>query len=52
MGVAGCTSGREQVERGWADDLAFASQVDVSRCVPLLVDGVFVDADAERSPSS
>jgi 2-phosphosulfolactate phosphatase len=50
--LAGCTSGREQVERGWADDLVFASQVDVSRCVPLLVDGVFVDADAERAPSS
>jgi 2-phosphosulfolactate phosphatase len=44
--LAGCVSGREQVERGWADDLAFASQVDASPCVPLLVDGRFVDVSA------
>ncbi len=44
--LAACSSGREQVERGWADDLAFASAFDASRCVPLLVDGRFVDATA------
>ena len=44
--LAGCSSGREQTARGWDADLAFASQVGVSRCVPLLVDGRFVDASA------
>jgi 2-phosphosulfolactate phosphatase len=42
--LAGCASGRQQVARGWADDLVFASQVDVSGCVPVLTDGRFVDA--------
>jgi len=44
--LAACSSGREQVERGWADDLAFASDVGASSCVPLLVDGRFLDATA------
>jgi 2-phosphosulfolactate phosphatase len=41
--LAGCASGRQQVARGWSDDLAFASEVDASRCVPVLSDGRFVD---------
>jgi len=44
--LAACSSGREQVERGWADDLAFAAAVGASACVPLLVDGAFTDATA------
>jgi 2-phosphosulfolactate phosphatase len=43
--VAASSSGREQVVRGWDDDLADATQVDVSRVVPVLRDGAFV---AER----
>ena len=33
--LAACSSGREQVERGWADDLRFASEVNASSCVPV-----------------
>lgn len=41
--LAACTSGREMVAREWVDDLAFASEVDVSATVPVLQDGAFVD---------
>jgi len=41
--LAACTSGREMVARAWADDLAYASEVDVSATVPVLQDGAFVD---------
>ena len=37
-------SGRELDERGWADDLAFACDLDASATVPVLVDGAFHDA--------
>ena len=43
--LSSCVSGRELAARGWDRDLEFASQVDVSDCVPLLRDG-FVDAVA------
>lgn len=39
--LAACASGRELRERGFANDLALASEVDVSACVPRLVDGAF-----------
>ncbi|MEO7573269.1 MAG: 2-phosphosulfolactate phosphatase [Acidimicrobiales bacterium] len=42
--LAACSSGREMVERDWADDLAYALEVDVSETVPVLRDGAFVDA--------
>jgi 2-phosphosulfolactate phosphatase len=42
--LAACSSGREQLVRGWDDDLHHAAQVDVSPVVPVLVDGAFVDA--------
>lgn len=42
--LAGCASGRQQHARGWDADLAFASRVGASGCVPVLVDGRFVDA--------
>ena len=38
--VAGSVSGRELIEAGLADDVALASDVDVSNVVPLLADGV------------
>lgn len=41
--LAACTSGREMVERDWAEDLAYASEVDVSTTVPVLQDGAFID---------
>jgi 2-phosphosulfolactate phosphatase len=39
-----CSSGREQHQRGWADDLRYAEAVDASSAVPVLRDGAFVDA--------
>jgi 2-phosphosulfolactate phosphatase len=40
--IRGCGSGIEQVERGWADDLAYAVELDASDAVPMLVDSAFV----------
>lgn len=39
-----CPSGAELVERGFADDVRIASQVDASDVVPVLVEGRFVAA--------
>ena len=36
-------SGAELIERGYADDVRFATELDCSDCVPMLVDGAFVD---------
>ena len=38
-----CSSGREQQQRGWADDLRYAEAVNASSRVPVLRDGAFVD---------
>jgi len=42
--LAGCASGRELVERGYAADISVAAELDASDVLPLLVDGRFVDA--------
>jgi 2-phosphosulfolactate phosphatase len=42
--LAACASGREQVARGWTDDLAYASAVGASTTVPVLDAGAFRDA--------
>jgi 2-phosphosulfolactate phosphatase len=42
-----CVSGQEQYARGWKADLDFALGLDQSACVPVLVDGAFVDAGRE-----
>ena len=39
-----CLSGVELVQRGWADDVRIASEVDVSSVVPVLVGGRFMAA--------
>lgn len=41
--LASCSSGREQQQHGWTDDLRFASQLNVSQTVPVLIDGAFRD---------
>jgi 2-phosphosulfolactate phosphatase len=41
--VGSCASGREAEGRGWADDLAFATEVGASATVPVLHEGSFVD---------
>lgn len=38
--LAECASGRELIERGYASDVAIAAELDASRAVPRLVDGV------------
>lgn len=44
--LAACSSGREQRERGWSEDLRYASEVDSSGAVPVLIDGAFRDVSA------
>ena len=39
-----CPSGAELVERGFAEDVRLASEVDASDVVPALVEGRFVPA--------
>jgi len=39
-----CASGAELVERGFAEDVQIASEVDSSSVVPVLVEGRFVAA--------
>ncbi len=36
-----CPSGRELIERGFPQDVAVASEVNISSCVPVLCDGAF-----------
>jgi 2-phosphosulfolactate phosphatase len=39
--IAGCVSGREAISSGWARDVEFACEVDVSHAVPILRQGGF-----------
>lgn len=39
-----CASGRELVDRGFAEDVRIASEIDASDVVPRLVEGRFVPA--------
>lgn len=39
--LAMCSSGRELIEQGFAEDVAIAAERDASTAVPLLVDGAF-----------
>lgn len=41
--LAECTSGRELISRGRPQDVALASELDVSTAAPVLVDGVLAD---------
>jgi 2-phosphosulfolactate phosphatase len=44
--LAACSSGRELIERGYAGDVAYAAQLDVSAAVPRLIDGAYVNTSA------
>lgn len=46
--LTACASGRELIERGYADDVRLASQLNASSCVPRLVEGAFQWAGALR----
>lgn len=39
--IRGCVSGRELIERGFAQDVEIAAQIGVSKVVPVLRNGVF-----------
>ncbi|MFM7427901.1 MAG: 2-phosphosulfolactate phosphatase [Elainella sp.] len=42
--MAQCGSGQELIGRGFAQDVALAAELDVSPCVPSLIDGAYRDA--------
>jgi 2-phosphosulfolactate phosphatase len=46
--ISACSSGVELRRRGASNDVAYCSQVDVSRVVPVLVNGAFRSADPEE----
>ncbi|MBE9169936.1 2-phosphosulfolactate phosphatase [Pleurocapsales cyanobacterium LEGE 06147] len=39
-----CVSGQELIERGFEQDVNLASEIDVSNCVPTLVDGTYINS--------
>lgn len=39
--LAQCSSGKEQIERGHAENVTLAAAANVSTCVPVLVDGAY-----------
>lgn len=39
-----CSSGKELIERGFETDVELASELDVSTCVPVLVNGAYVQS--------
>ncbi|MEU3305422.1 2-phosphosulfolactate phosphatase [Streptomyces sp. NPDC006678] len=39
--VADCSSGRELIQQGFADDVAIAIELDATMVVPILTDGAF-----------
>jgi 2-phosphosulfolactate phosphatase len=38
-----CGSGQELIERGFGQDVDLASEVDVSSCIPLLLNGAYIN---------
>ncbi len=46
--VRDCVSGRELVKRGYESDVALASELNVSACVPQLARGAFVDVRSQQ----
>ncbi len=39
--LAACSSSKELLSRGFAEDVALAFELDISDCVPLLIDGAY-----------
>ena len=45
-----CSSGKELIEKGFEQDVDLAAELDVSDCVPTLVDGAYLDRAAQQAP--
>jgi 2-phosphosulfolactate phosphatase len=45
-----CSSGKELIERGFAEDVDLASQLNTSNSVPILVDAAYVRAESKDPP--
>jgi 2-phosphosulfolactate phosphatase len=43
--LAQCSSGKELIERGFAEDVDLASQLNASQCAPILINGAYVKWD-------
>jgi len=43
-----CVSGKELIERGFEKDIEIASEFNVSKSVPLMVDGGYINCDAVK----
>jgi len=48
--IAQCSSAQEHVARGFAENVALAAALDVSGCVPLLVDGAYHSYSTKNAP--
>ncbi len=42
-----CSSGKELIERGFGEDVNLASQLNISECVPILMDAALVRAETK-----
>ena len=45
-----CSSGKELIEQGYAEDVRLASELNASECAPVLIDGAFVRVGAFDEP--
>ena len=45
-----CSSGRELIERGYEEDVNLASQLNISKSVPILVNAAYVRAESKDQP--
>ena len=45
-----CSSGKELIERGFAEDVSLAAQLNISNSAPILMDAAFVRAETENQP--
>jgi 2-phosphosulfolactate phosphatase len=46
--LAQCSSGKELIQRGFAEDVCLATQLNASDVAPTLIEGAFVRVDAEE----
>jgi 2-phosphosulfolactate phosphatase len=44
--IESCASGRELIEQGWTEDVLVATELESSRCAPVLIEHAYQDAHA------